>query len=348
MNKKEIIYPEYYKRFKCISTNCTDTCCKAWDIVIDEKALGFYRSIPEINRHIITDSDNDNIIAMTEKGCPFLDNDMLCKIQSKYGEEKLCGECRRFPRISQDFTAFEEYMLALACPEACRLIFDDNNTFSEYYNKDVQGGDNGYPDEIMNFLIKARNISAGFFRTDRPFSEQLALFADFNAYAGDLLFDECYDIGILDEYKPYDSINGEYLFEDVFDIYSKLDYLNEDFRLLVENSRQSLPADTAKTDAYFRKLALYYIYRSYLCAISDDDVLNTVCTVFGAYTIISRIITYLHIENDDKEILRIISTFSKETDHSYENMEMLSQQFSTSFAFDVENLIAAAGASALY
>jgi len=338
MNNKEIIYPGYFKKFRCISSDCTDTCCKAWDIVVDENTLGFYRSIPAINKHIITDSDGDNIIAMTKNGCPFLDDNLLCRIQSKYGEDKLCEDCRKFPRISQDFTEFEEYMLSLACPHACRLIFEVDNTFDEYYRKDVHADGNGYPNEIMNFLIKARSICADIFKTERTFSEQLWAFADFNGFVGELLFDECYDTDMLDKYIPNDTPNGCYMYEDIFDIYSKLDFLNKEFGELIKKASHSRLADTCHTDKYFRKLALYYLYRYYLCAISNDDVLNTVCTVFGAYTIISGIISYLHIEYNENEILRTISTFSKETDHSFENREMLSQMFLTHPAFEVENM----------
>ncbi|MBQ1517979.1 MAG: flagellin lysine-N-methylase [Clostridia bacterium] len=338
MYNKEIVYPDYFKKFRCIGADCTDTCCKAWDIVIDEDTLAFYRSIPEIDKHIITDSDGDNIIAMTHNGCPFLDCDMLCRIQKKYGEEKLCEECRKFPRISQDFTEFEEYMLSLACPAACWLIFSEDNTFDEYYRKDVQSDDNVYPNEIMNFLIKARTISADIFGTERTFSEQMSLFADFNGYVGDLLFDECYDTDMLDKYKPNYTSNGCFMYEEIFDIYSRLDYLNSEFKELVAKAKYSRLDDT-RYDKYFRRLALYYIYRYYLCAISDDDVLKTVCTVFGAYTVISGIIAYLHIEDVESEILHIISTFSKETDHSFENREMLCKTFLTHPAFEVDNMV---------
>lgn len=34
--------PDYYKEFSCIATDCEDTCCAGWQIVIDEKSKRRY------------------------------------------------------------------------------------------------------------------------------------------------------------------------------------------------------------------------------------------------------------------------------------------------------------------
>ena len=36
--------PHYYTQFRCIAGECTDTCCAGWQIVIDERTLGKYKS----------------------------------------------------------------------------------------------------------------------------------------------------------------------------------------------------------------------------------------------------------------------------------------------------------------
>ena len=31
--------PHYYRKFQCIASECEDTCCAGWEIMIDDKAL---------------------------------------------------------------------------------------------------------------------------------------------------------------------------------------------------------------------------------------------------------------------------------------------------------------------
>ena len=36
-------YPHYYRKFQCIASECEDTCCAGWEIMIDDKALEKYK-----------------------------------------------------------------------------------------------------------------------------------------------------------------------------------------------------------------------------------------------------------------------------------------------------------------
>lgn len=38
--------PDYYDRFRCIASRCTDNCCIGWEIGIDPAALADYQSQP--------------------------------------------------------------------------------------------------------------------------------------------------------------------------------------------------------------------------------------------------------------------------------------------------------------
>ena len=37
--------PHYYNRFKCIASECPDTCCAGWGIMIDRASLKKYRDM---------------------------------------------------------------------------------------------------------------------------------------------------------------------------------------------------------------------------------------------------------------------------------------------------------------
>ena len=42
------IYPKYYKDFKCIANKCPDSCCKDWDVELDDN--GRYDGDPGPNK----------------------------------------------------------------------------------------------------------------------------------------------------------------------------------------------------------------------------------------------------------------------------------------------------------
>ena len=46
MSEKILCFrPEYYEKFQCDGSICTDNCCKrAWNIEIDEKTYQFYQA----------------------------------------------------------------------------------------------------------------------------------------------------------------------------------------------------------------------------------------------------------------------------------------------------------------
>ena len=37
--------PDYFKQFKCIASECEDTCCAGWEIVIDDDTYDMYKSV---------------------------------------------------------------------------------------------------------------------------------------------------------------------------------------------------------------------------------------------------------------------------------------------------------------
>jgi lysine-N-methylase len=56
-----------------------------------------------------------------------LTEERLCRIHAELGEEFLCRTCAMFPRIAYTIDSVEERSLALACPEAARLILLDRD-----------------------------------------------------------------------------------------------------------------------------------------------------------------------------------------------------------------------------
>lgn len=127
--------PKYMTYFKCISSECEDTCCTTWNIEVDKdtyyhlKTLKFNDNVQNFFR-INKGGENSEFryasINMLQNGnCPFLDNQKLCSIQLNFNENHLPIACRTYPRVSNLINGFYEKSATVSCPEAARLILLD-------------------------------------------------------------------------------------------------------------------------------------------------------------------------------------------------------------------------------
>lgn len=312
------IYPTYYKKFKCIANECPDSCCKDWDVVVDEESESFYNSVhtpfgEKIRSLTITDNDGDRIFVSQNGKCPFWNKDMLCDIYINLGEEHLCETCKNFPRITQDYTDFVEHTLSLACPEGARLILEEENDYSEFDNFIYNESD-----KLMDFLLKARAKTSKIFKDRKlSFAQRLKEALRYNR-----------DIqNSLDEISEPESVSDlSYIFE----LHNKLEIMSNEWKEILASASENEP-DT-NHDVEFERLALYYIYRYYLNAIDSYNVLSTIKRIACAYIVLSR----CELERD---CTRLMQLYSKEVEHSYENSEMLEDEFYFAPQLSVDSLI---------
>lgn len=139
-------YPHYYPQFHCLGSACPDTCCRDWDIVLDEETIADYQTAPaplasRLVRSLTTDEDGDTCFRLNDHGfCAMLTEDGLCSIQKEWGAEHLCQHCAAYPRFIEEYGGLTESSLALSCPEAARLLLESPAFV-------VEESDNGHPDE---------------------------------------------------------------------------------------------------------------------------------------------------------------------------------------------------------
>ncbi len=133
--KRIIRMPQYMKNFKCIGPNCQDNCCIGWDVDIDKKTFKKYKKVRDgeltrlFNKHVhhnpfaySNEIDFGKVKLLKNKKCPFLNDNRLCRIQLKLGEEYLSNVCSTYPRIINKLNDVFEYSATVSCPEAARLI----------------------------------------------------------------------------------------------------------------------------------------------------------------------------------------------------------------------------------
>ena len=124
----------YAQSFRCIGSDCEDTCCKGWSVPIDQAAYEKYQNLPDSPLRTLIDAnmlrisegakpaDFAKLRMNGENQCPLLTSDRLCQIQTELGEELLSHACATYPRIVNSIAGIQQTALALSCPEAARLV----------------------------------------------------------------------------------------------------------------------------------------------------------------------------------------------------------------------------------
>ena len=116
--------PDYYKKFKCLASDCPATCCAGWQIMIDDKSLKKYASCPGIFGNRLVNSINweEERFRQYHSRCAFLNEQNLCDIHLEKGSDFLCRTCRRYPKHVEVYENEREISLSLSCPMVARLL----------------------------------------------------------------------------------------------------------------------------------------------------------------------------------------------------------------------------------
>ena len=170
----------YYDDFKCIGSECPNSCCVGWEIDLDINTFQKYRDLHDsnINKCISVNQKPTydkfaKIKNVKDQRCSFLDKNNLCSIQKKYSEKLLSPTCSNFPRRKVDFGSKQLSSCLLSCPEISRIFFADNEQFKiiDDEKKLVDTNLKIIPDEfrnnlyavsgerVFNFLYKLYNSS---------------------------------------------------------------------------------------------------------------------------------------------------------------------------------------------
>lgn len=135
----EYMYPSYFYDFQCEASACKDTCCAAWEIMIDPVSLKKYKKYPGSFGSRLKNCINwkRKSFEQCEGRCAFLNEENLCDIYTEAGKEMLCKTCTRYPRHYEEYENLREISLSLSCPAAARLILgtDKPMTFDGSFRK---------------------------------------------------------------------------------------------------------------------------------------------------------------------------------------------------------------------
>ncbi len=305
--------PKFFDRFRCIASACPDSCCKEWDVQVDEASAAYYRSLPgalgDRLREVLRTGDGETIMTITDGRCPMWRTDGLCRIQAELGENALCKTCREFPRLTHDYGDFVELGLELSCPEAARMIL--NAPGQEQALVSAETADDGeaeYDAEAMEMLLATRE-------------RMLAILSDASCPIGQTLA-----LGLLYGYQAQSELDGAEA--QSFDLEMALEEVRQlakpgdesamlDFFLGLEiltpewEGRLRAPVPGAWEERY-RALAIYFIQRYWLQAVSDYDLYSRVKFM---------VIACLLVKTLGGDLERTAQLFSKEIENDADNVE---------------------------
>ena len=324
----ELIYPKYYKAFRCIASACPDSCCKEWTVDVDPEAATMYRHLPgylgDRLRSVLQDTEGGTIMEIENGRCPMWRQDGLCRIQAELGHDALCKTCREFPRLQHDYGDFVELGLELSCPEAARLIFSSNG---EMVSETLPNGEKpDYDVEVMD-ILKVSRQEAFTLLANNGYSlpEKLAILL---LHAHDV--QEQIDGGVSAAFDPDALLSEarEYAAQgnlvSIFDFFRSLQVLTATW-----SARLATPAENILWTDSLKAFAKYLIRRYWLQAVSDFDLICRVKLIVTACLLVAAL---------GGNTLQTAQLFSKEIENDPDNVEAILDGAYTSPALTDTNL----------
>ena len=325
----KIVKPSYFDTFRCIAGACTDSCCKEWDVQVDEAAAESYMQMPgdlgDRLRQVLKEEDGEMVMTIVDGRCPMWRDDGLCRIQAALGHEALCRTCREFPRLTHDFGDFQELGLELSCPEAARFIL--RNPDFTYISQEKDGGEEpGYDEEAMEDLLRSReNARKILMDTQRPVNEVLALLLMYGYQAqGELDGEEILPFDPAATLETARNFAGKGDEQMILDFFKELEILAPEWA-----ERLNHPEPDFWRREYLT-LARYFVDRYWLQAVADYDLVSRVKLA---------VISCLTIRLLGGNLEETAQRYSKEIENDVDNVDAILDGAYESPAFTDDKLL---------
>lgn len=341
------IRPDDYDQFCCLASDCPNTCCAAWEIVIDPEAQDRYLRLrhplgKKLRAVMRVDEDGDTYFAQSNGTCPFLCVDRLCELQRTLGEAALCDTCRDFPRYTVWLYDRTEQGLSLSCPQAARMLLERTEP---PHLIETPIPDDGYVpgmrEKRMTDLLTAlrAQILDQLSCPDRTVSENLAAALQSAARMQALL--DRHRLRLLEALPPLDTVPRRACTPscpaDFVRVFRTLEPLNTRWTQLLARV-EALPAFPAAQLSPLQQTLLVQqvILRYWMDALADRDILFA---VRYAAVLLLTIDCLSAVSEDAPETLLVL--YTREMENSPLNMARLHEALCTNPVFSADALGAA-------
>ena len=325
---------------------------------------------------IIKDSDGDNVFLLNNGNCSFLNDNKLCDIYSNLGEEYLCHTCKQYPRYTEEFLDLREVGISLSCPEAAKIILKSQENFSFNLNEDTKEYDLecDIDEEVLLDFLSVREVVFSILgKNNLDFSTRIYIILKFVKDVQDKIdlgdMDEIADViaehkndKFLDEimeslsiYKERD--NDKYInIGKYFKVYKDINHINENdplelnraLKYFEENKEVLTQIHKEFNDYYrenlykFKNILVYFIFRYFMKAVFDYDMSAKIKLAIVSTLMIKELSIVRWVEKGEfteEDLVDIAHMYSKDIEHSDENIETLQEIFETNEIFEVHEIL---------
>lgn len=326
--------PDFYDTFKCIASQCTDTCCVGWEIDVDRNSQEVYNKVAgTFGEKLRANIEDGHFKLLTHDRCPFLTGGNLCEIYTNLGEGALCDICREHPRFVEVYGNVMERGLGLCCEEATRLLLAGNGPLA-FVNEECDEPEDELSEddrEICNEVLYEREY---IFKT----------LADFDKPFGNRLYDA---FGYTSD-KPFAPLNDA---RGLYELLAKTESFGPAWDEALTRIKESIEnAAGLQDEGYFSetesaRLLAYLVYRHYAKCLfegREEGKRNFALFFWNAVRFFTRElagipaseindITALNgATHDNQTALRIkinaIKILSRQLEYSEENMELIEKE----------------------
>lgn len=303
----QITQPDYYNQFACIAGECPDTCCAAWQVVLDDEHAALYRktdgTLGEKMREGMCQIDGETCFKLKNGRCWMLREDGLCDIQKELGEAALSQTCDFYPRFVTELGLMREQGLSISCPEVARIVltkkaptrFPTHTTDEPLrYFHDVD------PEDIL-FAKQTRDAAIVLMQNrEMPLAKRLSEI-----------------LGLISEEKASAPENFR---EAMYSLFLSLSPLRSEWTERLQRAKAAPALQRLDEDIAWEQLFCYYIYKYALRAAMDGDFEEKLCLAVVNILFLQE----LYAQGED-DLVRLAQLHARETEHNEENMQWLSE-----------------------
>lgn len=322
--------PAYFHEFRCLAGSCPDTCCGQWEIVVDETAKAAYQTLEgpvgDRIRSFLRTENGESYLALDNDRCPMLTQDGLCRMISEHGEALLCTTCREHPRFTEIYGGLAETALSLSCPEAARLLLQQQEPLTFLTETDDRLPEpNDLDPELFFLLQKSRDTAYGIVQDrQRSLPDRLALLLCFAQRLEHTMDRPSVCDALCDLYADFDyqdrqlrrirrlRKNGTMTL--TRQLLRSMEHLTETFPRLLPDLEW---VDLTPNAVALEQLTVYFLFRWWLKAACDGRIWQQAAAVVVSVLSVAAL---AKITGDLETAARL---YSKEVEHSQHNLALL-------------------------
>ena len=282
--------------------------------------------------------------------CAFLNDQNLCELYIKLGPEKLGYICKEHPRYYEWFNNVKEAGIGLCCEEAARIILSQTQAFETYEAQINEENSDNFDANLYEFLETSRSKIIKYLENGtQPIYEKISNILDF-AYN---LQDDIKDGRRMEEEIPEEKGKNEedlktrqvcnFLTDNEIEklinlikCLATLETNNPKWKKILNQATTSFKEYKSnynkyqnanpERERYLKNLAIYFIWRYFMKATYDEDVLSKVEFMVASIHIIDYLLFvrwYYKGSLDLQDYIEIAKRYSEEIEYNEENLKKL-------------------------